>query len=122
MALKLKKLSQSLTLTLSLRHYQNNDPTSHAVTQCIRNAGRRRDWRKLTLVTTLAPCPLSAGACVLLNFKRVVIGSSKPYSGRADWLKEAGIEVVDLDNLVCKRLVDRMMENRADLWQENMGK
>ena len=36
---------------------QNGDPTSHGETQCIRNAGRRRDWDQLTLVTTLSPCP-----------------------------------------------------------------
>ena len=37
---------------------QKDDPTSHGETQCIRNAGRRRDWRELTLVTTLSPCPV----------------------------------------------------------------
>ena len=36
---------------------QSGDPTSHGETQCIRNAGRRRDWSQLTLVTTLSPCP-----------------------------------------------------------------
>jgi creatinine deaminase len=39
---------------------QNGDPTSHGEIQCIRNAGRRRDWRELTLVTTLSPCPMCA--------------------------------------------------------------
>ena len=43
---------------------QNGDPTSHGETQCIRNAGRRRDWSELTLVTTLSPCPMCAGECL----------------------------------------------------------
>ena len=42
------------------RRVQDGDPTSHGETQCIRNAGRRRDWRDLTLVTTLSPCPMCA--------------------------------------------------------------
>jgi len=43
------------------------------------NAGRRRDWRELTLVTTLSPCPMCAGTAVLLGFRRVVIGERKSF-------------------------------------------
>jgi creatinine deaminase len=32
---------------------QNGDPTAHAEVSCIRNAGRRKDWHKLILVSTL---------------------------------------------------------------------
>ncbi len=32
---------------------QNGDPTAHAETVAIRNAGRRRDWHRLVLVSTL---------------------------------------------------------------------
>ena len=32
---------------------QTGDPTAHAEMVCIRNAGRRRDWHKLVLVSTL---------------------------------------------------------------------
>ncbi|MDP6409561.1 MAG: nucleoside deaminase, partial [Planctomycetota bacterium] len=34
---------------------QSGDPTAHAEVACVRNAGRRRDWRTLTLVSTLSP-------------------------------------------------------------------
>ena len=60
---------------------QNGDPTSHGETQCIRNAGRRRDWQSLTLVTTLSPCPMCAGTAVLLKVKRVLIGERKSFQG-----------------------------------------
>ena len=60
---------------------QNGDPTSHGETQCIRNAGRRRDWRELTSVTTLSPCPMCAGTAVLLGFRRVVIGERRSFQG-----------------------------------------
>lgn len=50
---------------------QSDDPTSHGETPCMRNAGRRRGWRQLTLVTTLplarcAPvrrCCSGSGGC-----------------------------------------------------------
>ncbi len=44
---------------------QSGDPTAHAEVSCIRNAGRRRDWRELTLVSTLSPCHMCSGTAIL---------------------------------------------------------
>ena len=35
-----------------------------------RNAGRRRDWEQLTLVSTLSPCIMCTGASLLYKIKR----------------------------------------------------
>ena len=53
---------------------QTGDPTAHGEVVCIRNAGRRRDWEKLTLVTTLWPCTMSTGLGVFLRIPRIVVG------------------------------------------------
>lgn len=100
---------------------QNGDPTSHGETQCIRNAGRRRDWRELTLVTTLSPCPMCAGTAVLLGFRRVVIGERKSFQGAERWLREAGIEVHCLDDPACEKLMQRMLQIKPELWAEDIG-
>jgi cytosine deaminase len=100
---------------------QNGDPTSHGETQCIRNAGRRRDWQDLTLVTTLSPCPMCAGTAVLLQVRRVLIGERRSYQGAEDWLRQAGIEVVCLDDPASLALMDRMQRERPDLWREDIG-
>ncbi|MBM5794325.1 MAG: nucleoside deaminase [Cyanobacteria bacterium K_DeepCast_0m_m1_088] len=100
---------------------QNGDPTSHGETQCIRNAGRRRDWRELTLVTTLSPCPMCAGTAVLLGFRRVVIGERKSFQGAERWLREAGIEVHCLDDPACEALMQRMLQTKPELWAEDIG-
>lgn len=100
---------------------QNGDPTSHGETQCIRNAGRRRDWRELTLVTTLSPCPMCAGTAVLLGFRRVLIGERRSFQGAEPWLRDAGIEVDCLDDPGCVALMQRMLTQRADLWAEDIG-
>src|SRR5579885_484484 len=53
---------------------QTGDPTAHAETVCIRNAGRRRDWAELTLISTLSPCIMCTGTALLYRIPRVVIG------------------------------------------------
>src|SRR5690606_12595017 len=60
---------------------QQGDPTAHGETACIRNAGRRRDWRTLTMGTTLSPCAMCSGTAVLLGLKRVVIGENRTFQG-----------------------------------------
>ena len=100
---------------------QSGDPTSHGETQCIRNAGRRRDWRDLTLVTTLSPCPMCAGTAVLLGFRRVLIGERDSYRGAEDWLLQAGIGVTCLDDPLCRELMARLQHERPDLWREDIG-
>ena len=100
---------------------QCGDPTSHGETQCIRNAGRRRDWRDLTLVTTLSPCPMCAGTAVLLGLRRVVIGERRSFQGAEAWLREAGIAVECLDDPDCVALMERMQREKPELWREDIG-
>ena len=100
---------------------QSGDPTSHGETQCIRNAGRRRDWQELTLVTTLSPCPMCSGTAVLLGFRRVLIGERRSYQGAEAWLREAGIAVECLDDGGCLALMERMQQQKPDLWREDIG-
>ena len=101
---------------------QNGDPTSHGETQCIRNAGRRRDWPELTLVTTLSPCPMCAGTAVLLGFRRVLIGERRSYQGAEAWLRDAGISVECLDDPACEALMRRLQEQKPELWAEDIGR
>lgn len=100
---------------------QKDDPTSHGETQCIRNAGRRRDWRELTLVTTLSPCPMCAGTAVLLGFRRVLIGERHSFQGAEAWLLEAGIGVNCLDDPLCEQLMQRLQQQKPELWAEDIG-
>lgn len=100
---------------------QHGDPTSHGETECIRSAGRRRDWRKLTLVTILSPCPMCAGTAVLLGLRRVVIGERRSYRGAEDWLHQAGIAVECLDDPACMALMERM-QRRMGVLQGRRGR
>jgi tRNA(adenine34) deaminase len=60
------------------------DPTAHAEVVAVREAaGRLGTWRLegCTLVVTMEPCPMCAGAVVLSRIKRVVFGGWDPKLG-----------------------------------------
>ena len=43
------------------RRVQEGDPIAHGEMDCLRRAGRRRSYRKVTLYTTLSPCMMCSG-------------------------------------------------------------
>ncbi|MBM3324083.1 MAG: nucleoside deaminase, partial [Calditrichaeota bacterium] len=63
------------------RRVQNCDPLEHAEINCLRNAGRIGSFRGLTLVSTLMPCHLCAGAAVQFGIARVIAGESRSFQG-----------------------------------------
>lgn len=100
---------------------QTGDPTAHAETVCIRNAGRRRDWHTLTLASTLSPCAMCSGTAVLHRIPRVVIGENQTFQGREDWLRESGAEVIVLDDPRCIALMADFIAEHPALWDEDIG-
>jgi tRNA(adenine34) deaminase len=61
-----------------------HDPTAHAEITAIHEAAEAlRHWRLLdcTLVVTLEPCPMCAGAIVNARISRLVYGCSDPKAG-----------------------------------------
>jgi len=66
------------------RRVVDRDPTAHAEILAIREAGQTLgDWRLLdcTLVVTLEPCPMCAGAIVNARLPRLVYGCPDPKAG-----------------------------------------
>jgi tRNA(adenine34) deaminase len=65
------------------------DPTAHAEVLAIRAAARvLGDWRLVdcTLVVTLEPCCMCAGAIVLARIDRLVYGAADPKAGAVETL------------------------------------
>ena len=100
---------------------QTGDPTAHAEMVCLRRAGRRRDWSKLTLVSTLSPCSMCTGTAVLYRIRRVVIGENGTFLGAEHWLEESGIESHVLHDARCVALMERLQREKPDLWAEDIG-
>ncbi len=101
---------------------QTGDPIAHAETVCLRNAGRRRDWSELTLVSTLSPCIMCTGTALLYRIPRVIIGENRNFMGAEDLLRHSGVEVVVLDDAACVQMMSEFIRTHADLWNEDIGK
>jgi len=65
---------------------KNNDPLAHAEMVAIKSAAKNlSNWRfdQLTLIVTLEPCAMCAGAIAQSRFKRLVFGSFDEKAGAA---------------------------------------
>ena len=100
---------------------QSGDPTAHAEVVCIRNAGRRRDWRRLTLVSTLSPCVMCTGTTLLFKVPRVVIGENKNFRGAEDLFRSSGVSLSVLNDRECIALMREFIAAHPDLWNEDIG-
>lgn len=67
------------------RRVQDADPIAHGEMDCLRKAGRRRDYAGVTLYTTLSPCMMCAGTIVQFGIKSVVIGEARNFAGNVDF-------------------------------------
>ncbi|KZN30933.1 cytosine deaminase [Pseudoalteromonas luteoviolacea S2607] len=78
---------------------QESHPYNHGETSAIRDAGRI-DFSKTTLYTSLSPCDVCATLLYMRGFKRVVVGDITNASGNESLLKEKGLQVDILEDIL----------------------
>ena len=103
------------------RRVQQGDPSMHGETDAFRRAGRQRTYRKMVMVTTLAPCWYCTGLIRQFGFRMVIIGESQTFRGGIDWLRENGFEVHDLHLAECIELLSTYISNNPEVWNEDIG-
>lgn len=103
------------------RRIQNDDPSLHGETDAFRNAGRRRSYRNLIMVTTLAPCWYCSGLIRQFGFGTVVVGESRNFQGGVEWLRSLGVQVIDLDLQECVTLLADYIRAHPEVWNEDIG-
>nr|NLD40222.1 nucleoside deaminase [Actinomycetales bacterium] len=108
------------------RREADGDPTAHAEVLALRAAAARAgEWRldSSTLVVTLEPCTMCAGAIVLARVPRVVMGAWDPKAGAAgsvrDVLRDSRLNhrvevVVGVRERECAALLREFFEARRD--------
>lgn len=101
---------------------QTGDPTAHAEVVCIRNAGRRRDWSQLTLVSTLSPCVMCTGTALLFRIPSVIIGENQNFLGDEDLFRQHGVSPIVMQDPACIQTMREFIRSHADLWSEDIGK
>jgi cytosine/creatinine deaminase len=103
------------------RRVQEDDPSIHGETDAFRKAGRRRSYQDTVMVTTLAPCWYCCGLIVQFRIGAVVVGESRTFRGGIDWLRERGVEVIDLDSAHCEELLAAYIRKHPEVWNEDIG-
>jgi cytosine deaminase len=86
------------------RRIQDNDPAIHGETDAFRRAGRQRTYRDKIMLTTLAPCWYCSGLVRQFGIPTVIVGESVNFQGAIDWLRENGVDVIDLHSAECNEL------------------
>jgi cytosine/creatinine deaminase len=103
------------------RRVQEGDPSLHGETDAFRRAGRRRSYRDTVMVTTLAPCWYCSGLVRQFGIPKLVVGESENFAGGIDWLRESGVEVVDVESEQCIQLLRGFISAHPELWNEDIG-
>ncbi|HTC45024.1 MAG TPA: nucleoside deaminase [Steroidobacteraceae bacterium] len=103
------------------RRVQEDDPSIHGETDAFRKAGRRRSYRDTVMVTTLAPCWYCSGLILQFQIGAVIVGESRTFRGGIDWLRERGVEVIDLASAQCEQLLGDYIRQQPAVWNEDIG-
>lgn len=104
------------------RRVQQDDPSIHGETDAFRRAGRGHAYRDLVMVTTLAPCWYCSGLIRQFGFGTVVIGESRNFQGGVEWLREAGVEIIDLDDSALVAMMAGYIASHPEIWNEDIGR
>jgi cytosine/creatinine deaminase len=103
------------------RRVQEGDPSAHGETDAFRKAGRMASYRKTIMATTLAPCWYCSGLIRQFGIGTVVVGESVNFQGGVEWLRENGVNVIDLNSQECVRLLGDYIGANPGIWNEDIG-
>lgn len=103
---------------------QKGSSTLHAEIDALENAGRLSAavYKNCTLYTTLSPCSMCSGAILLYGIPKVIIGEHQTFMGEEDLLRSRNVEVVVINDLQCILLMQKFIQEKPLLWNEDIGK
>lgn len=104
------------------RRVQENNTMKHAEIDCLINAGRVGNYRDTILYSTLMPCYLCGGAVVQFNIPKVIVGEARTFAGSEKFMREHGIDVINLDLDECVEMMQAFIREHPTLWNEDIGK
>lgn len=100
---------------------QQGDPIAHGEMDALRKAGRQKTYRDTVLYTSLSPCMMCSGTIVQFGIPRVVIGDTKTFGGNEEFLRSRGVEVIIADDPHCIALMQKFIEEKPELWAEDIA-
>ena len=105
------------------RRVQKGSAILHGEMDALENAGRlpASVYRECELYTTLSPCSMCSGAILLYRIPRVIIGENRAFMGEEELLRSRGVQVDVLQNVECIDLLATFIEDKPELWNEDIG-
>ncbi len=103
------------------RRVQEDDPSIHGETDAFRKAGRQRRYGDKIMATTLAPCWYCSGLIRQFGIRTVIVGESVNFQGGVEWLRESGVDVIDLASQECVELLSGYIAAHPEVWNEDIG-
>lgn len=105
------------------RRVQKGSAILHGEMDALENAGRQPAsvYRESVLYTTLSPCPMCSGAILLYGIPRVIIGENQTFLGEEELLRSRGVHVDVLQSEECFDLMRRFIDEKPELWNEDIG-
>lgn len=104
--------------------FQKGSPILHGEMDTLENAGRLKGdvYKRCTMYTTLSPCNMCSGACLMYGIGRVVLGENDTFYGAEKLLMANGVEVINMNNKECRQLMKKFINERPADWYEDIGK
>ncbi len=100
---------------------QKGDPIAHGEMDALRNAGRQKSYRAMTIYTSLSPCMMCSGTIIQFGIPRAIIGENTNFGGNEDFLRQRGVEVIVADDADCIALMQRFIAEKPQLWAEDIA-
>ena len=100
---------------------QKGDPIAHGEMDALRKAGRQNTYRDTTLYTSLSPCMMCTGTIIQFGIPRVVIGEAVNFGGNEELLRSRGVEVIIANDQDCINLMTKFIEEKPELWAEDIA-
>lgn len=105
------------------KRVQDGSVVLHGEMDALENAGRQPAsvYKESIIYTTLSPCPMCSGVILLYGIPKVVVGENKTFLGTEEYLRANGIGVIVLNDKECISMMTAFIENRPELWNEDIG-
>ena len=105
------------------RRVQKGSCVLHGEMDSLENAGRRtaKVYQESVIYTTLSPCSMCSGAIALYGIPKVVIAENQTFMGEEAWLLSKGIQLEVLQDETCIQLMQDFIEQKPELWNEDIG-
>jgi cytosine deaminase len=105
------------------RRVQKGSAILHGEMDALENAGRQPAsvYRQSVLYTTLSPCPMCSGTILLYGIPHVIVGENQTFMGEEELLRSRGVKVEVLQDARCIEMMRRLIREKPELWNEDIG-